>query len=381
MLTGRGTIGVEFNALAQHGWYFFTASDWPRDIVDHYIEVSEESIWFVGDWLGYHHSEPLISVFKAPPYDNNIVAVSGGGGGGRYWADAGLLRTIDTLGAVGSYASPVYIHPHEVAHALLNLAPHINRANLPTPPAEFLDDSWNDDAWHTFGELVFEEGLCVLLSYLFIAHTENERAAREFSASTILPILHGLDAETPEIILQETPAYIAYNEMGGLETFEEFSAFMEEFMLDYYMTSNNASADGALNRRATRDEVITYVHLQAFRILMGSHNMFTWIYDFHDALEADVPYAALYDHYTAASFFFYLLEYRGTRADFLRVYQDIYQMEEVYGIDLTGMIAEWRAYLDEKFAQLIGAGTSDVEMWGNEFFIRYEDWFSQFFEL
>ena len=374
-LTGLGAMEIEFNALAQSGWYFFTASEWPRDVVEHYISVSEESFRFIGDFLNYHPYEPIISVYKAPPQ----IPDFGLSAGGRYWSDIGRYRTIDTRGSVGN---PIFllVHAHEAAHALLELTPHISRSNIPSPPEIFMLDGLNPTI--EFGQLAFEEGFCVLLQYLFLAYTENDRTAEEIAKSFIFSTLNGLNIELFEIpLLQEIPAYIAYNIVGSLDSFEEFVAFVEEFIFGIYSEDEDIMTSSDFQRRATKEEITMYVHFTAFQTLAGRMNQFAFLYDFHSALASDVPYAALYDHYTSASFFFYLLEHRGTREDFLRVYQDIYQMEEVYGIGLEDMISEWRSYLDNLFDEWTRAtadmGISETEIWFDTFFARYEEWFNQ----
>ena len=380
MLTPLGYIDIEFNALARYGWFFFTSSGWPGDIAEHFIEAGEESIRFIGDWLGYRPNEPLISVFMAPPHDFGIAAF---GGGGRYWADAGLHRTIDSRGPMGE-AFVLSVHAHEAAHALLALGP-INRSNIPTTPEaeEFMSENafWGE---FEFGQLAFEEGFCVLFQHLFLIYTENDRFAIEY-AQTVFSDLAALDIDSHvDIRLHEQPFYIAYNTAGGFETFEEFAAFMDEFFLGYVDAAEEITAYLPPARRASREEIITRAHFQAYRVLTMGWNMFGHSYDFLGALQAGVPNAALFDHFTAASFFLYLLENRGTRADFLRVYQDIYQMTEVYGIDLESMIAQWRVYLNERFeewARAMEAMAADEGIiWQNDFSERYFEWLMQWFE-
>ncbi|MCL2354201.1 MAG: hypothetical protein FWC69_06200 [Defluviitaleaceae bacterium] len=371
-LTERDAVGMTFNALADRGWYFFTNSDWSRETIAYYIETSEESIRFVGDLLGYHHHLPLISIHKAPPYDGGMAKF--GSAGGRFWGDTGRYRTIETVGPIASPRT-LDVHTHEVAHALLWLSP-IEWSNIPSPPAPYLSDF--DDSWHDFGQLLFEEGFCVLSQYLFLIYTQNQRFAEGMS-QWILRDLEALNIEFDPEVLQSNPGYIAYNQMGGFTTFEDFMTFMDEHVFGEY--HHEAPT---FDRLATRDEILTALHFNAFQILEGKRpNMFIWFYDMQAALASDIPFAALYDHYTAASFFAYLLEHRGTMEDLLRVYQDIYQAYEVYGIDLGDLIAAWRYYLDERFGEWAEISalvneSADV-IWFNNLFERYEEWFEMLF--
>lgn len=384
-LTGLGSMGVSFNALAQYGWYFFSASDWTRDIAAHYIEVGEESMQFVGNRLGYFPEEPIISVFKAPPYDFGLALF---GAGGRYWADAGKYRTIDSRGAIGD-SLVLSVHVHEVTHALLELAPHISRSNVPSPPDRFIYRFVFEDYYSgfEFGQLAFEEGLCVLFQHLFLIYSENDRFAAEYAARRVFPNLAILDmdiGEYEDILLQEAPFYIAYNTAGGFDTFEDFVAFLE----DYLLVGDEFSEFGDYDmiqtyplRRATRDEVVTLAHFQGFERLLHGFNMFMGIFDFQGAVDYGVPYAVLFDHYTGASFFLYILENRGTMEDLLRVYQDINLMVDMFGVDLEGMIDEWLAYLDDRFEEwgqmMTSIRESEVSMWFDEFILRYEQWYMQ----
>jgi hypothetical protein len=50
---------------------------------------------------------------------------------------------------------------------------------------------------------------------------------------------------------------------------------------------------------------------------------------------------------TSASFIYYLTEYKGTKDDFNRVFDDINLMEEIYGASMDDMITEWLEYLKQ----------------------------------
>jgi len=43
-----------------------------------------------------------------------------------------------------------------------------------------------------------------------------------------------------------------------------------------------------------------------------------------------------------------ILEHKGTKEDFMWVFDDINLMEEVYGTDMDSMIAEWLEYLNRE---------------------------------
>lgn len=71
--------------------------------------------------------------------------------------------------------------------------------------------------------------------------------------------------------------------------------------------------------------------------------------DFSDELEFGTRYQQLMSYVTSASFIYFLLEYHGTAEDFMRVFDDIYLMEEVLGQNMEDMIAEWLDYLNENW--------------------------------
>jgi hypothetical protein len=357
-ITGRGIISVDFNALAQYGWYFYTASDWPRDVVLNYIESDEDSIRFVGDWLGYHHEDVLISVHKVQ---------AGLSGSGRFWGDHGWTRTIDTRTSVGNPVAP-WIHVHEAVHALLYLAPHMERSNIQEVPVEFmLNDGWGPDWYETFSQLALEEGMCVLLTYLFMIDVGDAWWTRGFADIEIFPRLSRLevdmdslsnDEEMDEEAIAEAFSGImamieAYHATGGFDSQEAFNAFADEFLKPQYFPDEEtmeAFEPPSQNRPPTREEIIQYLHMTAFLSLNGMHHqLFAHTYDFMGALEAGVPYAAIMDHYTAASFFMYLLEEWGTREELLIIFQDVYAMEDVYGYTLAEMIAQWQTHLGSLF--------------------------------
>ena len=72
------------------------------------------------------------------------------------------------------------------------------------------------------------------------------------------------------------------------------------------------------------------------------------IYDnFEDAEEFGLIYPQLMSYETAASFIYYLLEHKGTKEDFMRVFDDINLTEKIYGVNMDEMIEEWLEFLQQ----------------------------------
>ena len=82
-----------------------------------------------------------------------------------------------------------------------------------------------------------------------------------------------------------------------------------------------------------------HLHTDAVRMLQ-QHDYFS------DEEEFGTRYPQLMSYQTAASFVYFLLEHHGTIEDFMRVFDDIYLMEEVFGQNMEGMIVDWLAYLE-----------------------------------
>ena len=80
------------------------------------------------------------------------------------------------------------------------------------------------------------------------------------------------------------------------------------------------------------------------------HIMALWALDFNNNFEDTetfgTRYPQLMSYDTAASFVYFLLEYHGSIEDFMRIFDDIYLMEEVFGVSMDDMIVKWLAYLD-----------------------------------
>jgi len=65
--------------------------------------------------------------------------------------------------------------------------------------------------------------------------------------------------------------------------------------------------------------------------------------------ETGEPKRYLYNVDTTMSFVLYLLEERGSKEDFLKVYRDVGNSQEVYGCSFEELIQEWRDYLTINF--------------------------------
>jgi hypothetical protein len=88
-----------------------------------------------------------------------------------------------------------------------------------------------------------------------------------------------------------------------------------------------------------RQAAENHLHIQAL-----------WSLDFNSNFENEAVFGLRYPklmcYDTAASFIYFLLEYHGTNEDFMRVFDDIYLMEEVFGTSMEDMILKWLTYLD-----------------------------------
>ena len=75
------------------------------------------------------------------------------------------------------------------------------------------------------------------------------------------------------------------------------------------------------------------------------------VFKFHNNFEDEAKYGNLYpqlmSYETSASFVYYLLEYKGSNDDFMRFFDDIDLMEEIYDMKMNDMIKEWLDYLDK----------------------------------
>jgi hypothetical protein len=135
----------------------------------------------------------------------------------------------------------------------------------------------------TFTISHFEEGLCVMLELLYEIETQDERYAREAAQRRT----------------------------------------------------------GAQNiNRMTQDDALRYVNSRSLLFM-------EW---FHGDREGDnrqyhADWGVLQSDHSAASFLLYLYTERGTREEMLRAYRAVHLMEEIYGTDMNGMIADWLDWL------------------------------------
>ena len=189
---------------------------------------------------------------------------------------------------------PPWVYAHEMAHLILDRHPGIRRSNFGQLP------------WFP-GADTFEEGLSDVLEYLFIAETNNERYGLEMSQRPL-----------------------------------------EQLRESGYLTDEN------IDRRATADELIAYVHIRALWHIdnfdMDEHlqQQRQWWPDIQLSPENIDWRVALHPWSSAPSFMFFLLE-RSTRDDFFRAYMNTDLMEEIYGYDLENLVGLWVEYLSERF--------------------------------
>ena len=270
-------VPIKLTALTQQAQYYFSTSSWTRESIEHYIEVSEEAITFAGDFLNYHHDEPLKIIVYAPPH--SLIEIDGWATfpatGGRYLCDVGATIIMWCVPEQGPSAIT-----HEAAHAILDLSSMRHNNNFPIM-------EWMSDC----GSGYFEEGLCVVIENLFITETLNEQYALTFSQL-------------------------------------------------YF----------GLNKRVTWDDVVNRVNSNA-KWELDNDNLISIItmenlgYENPAQAAKDLPYWELQSYDTAASFILYLTEEKGTWDDFFQVFADINLMEEIYGVGMEGIIAEWREFI------------------------------------
>jgi len=198
-------VRIAFTTLTPYSLNYFTPSYWPWELANEITAIADEAILFVGDWLGYHHSQLITNIHRAPPF------LGGSAGGG--WAHSRERATTNFFEKEDGEFQLSYMEgviAHELTHVVLRWHPYLNtrnfRSGFPTTPL-------------LPGADVFEEGLCTLIGRLFIAETGNEKFA----------------LETSQDILRR---------------------LMDEGYLP---------PDSYTNRRATREEIIVDVHFSALR--------------------------------------------------------------------------------------------------------------------
>ena len=127
----------------------------------------------------------------------------------------------------------------------------------------------------------FEEGLCTVIQFMFLADTTNER------------------------FIADLPQYLS-----------------QKGIID--RTNTNSILHG--NARSLKGTFPAD--------LLGYHKI--WGFENRDLM----PYPILQSYDTAASFIMFLLD-NGTREDFLRFYIDKDLFEEIYGFSVDEMIEQW----------------------------------------
>jgi len=336
----------EFSVMTRRHWYFFSPSGWAWDYVNHYIQVSKEASAFVSDWLGYKIKNPMLIAYISPHPVYNEITIEFGGG---FMMLTGSMGEVFVNTKANSYP---WVFVHEYVHAVLHFHPTIERGNFPSAPI------WNISNG-------FEEALCTMLEYMFIAQTANERFALEM-AKYILAPLFGADANTDIVQISDRMRYIMdkYNAIDGLGDAQAVMRFIDDNGL-FIEIGMNFSAYVATDSRATKAEIISSVNMHALMNLRFN--------DMDDEYVFGNRYVAIQSYYNTVSFMFYLYNYRGTKDDFMRIYYDIYLMEEVYGTDMDGMIAQWLLYLGRRYGELV-----EWLDWYVSFFERYEDMLSDY---
>jgi len=121
------------------------------------------------------------------------------------------------------------------------------------------------------------------------------------------------------------------------------SPFLEEGLCDlidflFFMETEHLYDVNRYGR--DRQAAENHLHNAALR-------MFRFHDNFEDEAEFGLRYPQLMSYETAASFIYFLLQRKGSVEDFMRVFEDIYLMEEVYGWGMDDMIAKWMEYLNE----------------------------------
>ena len=230
------------------------------DMVRHHVEIGEESMSFIKDWLGVASLQRPFAVF-------NIHREYDAGGGYHMGVIINWQHILD----------PPWAMAHEAVHGILAAAGIRN--NFPRygiqPPFS--------------GFPFFEEGLCILIEYLFEIETQNQRFAMEATA----------------------------------------------LRLGYRIEPGNF---GNPERRMTQEDALNRIN----RIAIENLN---YIYEPGNTARFGTRYTVLNTHHTAASFMFYLYTERGSREDLLRFYQDIYLAAEIYGEDMDALITSWQRWL------------------------------------
>ncbi|MCL1820390.1 MAG: protein DA1 [Oscillospiraceae bacterium] len=150
---------------------------------------------------------------------------------------------------------------------------------------------------------------------------------------------------TPSIIVHETTHSILRMQ-GRMSNFplpnENGPMFLEEGLcnvIDYlFFLETNHQYD--TNRYGkSKENMENYLHKAALK-------MFKFHKNFENEDEFGAVYPQLMSYETAASFIYYLLEHKGTKEDFMRFFDDINLMEDIYGANMDTMIGEWLKFIN-----------------------------------
>jgi hypothetical protein len=123
-----------------------------------------------------------------------------------------------------------------------------------------------------------------------------------------------------------------------------FSQFLEEGLcnvIDYLFFLETQLVYNTNRYGKSNENMESYLHKKAVESF-DYHN------NFENEAEHGLIYRQLMSYETAASFIYCLLEHKeGTKEDFMRFFDDINLMEEVYGVNMDAMIAEWLEFLEQ----------------------------------
>ena len=277
-----------FTVYGKYAQYFFAPDDWTYDLVLELIEACDDGILYAKNWLEYE-GDQMLNVY----FDNELNR-STEGNAGIYRGDGNIFL----------YTNPqnvhsVFIITHEAVHAFLDIFD--GRTNFPKVPDQL--------AYLLKRRAPFlEEGLCTVIQHLHYIETENN-FVRDVALQHVSNIQRAVEDA----------------HFGG--EFDFSDSFIELFFNWCINTEFNSIAD-----------VRFYLDIVA-----------TFELDFiiYQGFEAFGEYPHLQSYETSASFILYLLEQKGTKDDFRRFFKDIYLAEEIYGVDIDGMIEEWLVYLEK----------------------------------
>jgi hypothetical protein len=258
---------VMVTVTATHAEYHFSNGDWDLETISYMVDVSEEALEYVKNWLGKEDNNRLTVVFcKDGDYMHEFDEEMGdifaqGSGGGWYLGNRVIFSFLNDITGL------LDLNTHEAVHAYLDIF------NITT---DFLVFEYGG-----FYSNFFEEGLCTVIQFMFLAETTNERFIAD---------LHQYLRQMGIRDRTNTTSILHGNARNLKSTF---------------------SAD-----------------------LLDYHKM--WGFENRDMM----PYPILQSYDTAASFIMFLLDH-GTKEDFLQFYIDNDLFEKIYGYSVDEMIEQW----------------------------------------